>query len=70
VTASPELAQLVDAILQEEASIVLHEAALEISRIRLAQLRAIRTAISGGAGWMDGATKARLSRLRKDRGEE
>lgn len=70
MTASPDLQQLVDAILAEEASIAMHEAALEISRTRLAQLRAMRTALAGGQGWMDGATRSRLTRLRKDRGEE
>lgn len=70
MTDSPDLAQLVDAILAEEASISMHEAALSISRSRLAQLRALRTAIAGGVGWMDGPTRSRLSRLRNDRGEE
>lgn len=70
MTASSDLQQLVDAILQEEASIALHESALAISRARLAQLRAMRTALASGAGWMDGATRSRMSRLRKDRGEE
>lgn len=69
MTDRPELQQLVDAILIEEASIAAHEAALAISKKRLAQLRVMRTAISGGAGWMDGPTRSRLSRLRKERGE-
>ncbi|GGD31263.1 hypothetical protein GCM10011335_37820 [Aureimonas glaciei] len=70
MTDRPDLAQLVDAILLEEASIALHESALAISRVRLAQLRAMRTALAGGAGWMDGATRSRLADLRRGRGED
>jgi hypothetical protein len=70
VTDRPELAQLVDAILIEEASIAMHEAALAISRTRLVQLRAMRTAMAGGEGWMDRAMRSRLADLRKARGEE
>lgn len=69
MTDRPDLQQLVDAILIEEASIAAHEAALAISKTRLAQLRAMRTKLAGGQGWMDGPTRSRLSRLRKDRGE-
>lgn len=47
----------------------MHESALAISRTRLGQLRAMRTLIAGGQGWMDGPTRSRLSRLRKDRGK-
>lgn len=65
-----ELEQLTDAIIAEEAMVAMHKAALAIARTRLSQLRAMRVEISGGAGWMNTATRMRLADLRRDRGED
>jgi len=66
-----ELDALIAAIIHEEAAILRHQAALVISRSRLATLRHRRTQLgTGGQGTMDGPTRSRLSMLRRDRGKE